>query len=103
MIVEMRTYRIRTGQLPVFLEHMAQEGMAIERPILGDLVGFYTSEIGPLNRVVHLWRYPSFEARTQRRAELARSAAWQAFVPKVLPLIEEMDNAILTPTRFSPA
>ncbi len=103
MIVEMRSYRIRVGQVPAFIGLMDREGIAIERPILGHLIGFYSSDIGALNRVVHLWAYESFEAREKRRTQLSSSPEWQAFVPKVLPLIEEMENTILTPAPFSPA
>ncbi|MES1980431.1 MAG: NIPSNAP family protein [Pseudomonadota bacterium] len=102
MIVEMRSYRIRVGQVPAFIGLMDQEGIAIEKSILGHLIGFYSSDIGALNKVVHLWAYESFGDREKRRAQLSNSPVWQAFVPKVLPLIEEMENTILTPAPFSP-
>lgn len=85
-IVELRSYILQPGKQGIFLDFMATEGMAIERPILGHLLGFYTSEIGQLNRVVHLWRYESFDERAVRRKRLAEAPAWMAFLPKVLPL-----------------
>lgn len=102
MIVEMRSYVLRPGALPEFMRLMASEGIGIERPILGDLVGFYSSEIGSINKVIHLWRYTSFEDRQQRRAQLAAAPEWLAFVPKVLPLIQDMHNELLNPAPFSP-
>jgi hypothetical protein len=102
MIVEMRTYVLHAGQQGDFLVLMEQEGIAIERRILGHLLGFYTCEIGTLNQIVHLWRYDSFEDRHQRRSSLAADPGWTAFVPKVLPLIRDMENRILTPAAFSP-
>jgi len=101
MIVELRTYVLHPGRQAEFLRLMGEEGIAIERPILGRMLGFYTSEIGPLNQVVHLWGYDSHAERDQRRARLAASPAWAAFVPKVLPMIREMDNRILTPAPFA--
>lgn len=101
MIVEMRTYVLHPGQQVRFLALMEQEGIALERPILGRMLGFYTSDIGALNQVVHMWGYDSHAERDRRRAELAASAPWQAFVPKVLPLIRDMANTILTPAAFA--
>jgi hypothetical protein len=102
MIVEMRTYVLHPGQQGRFLALMEQEGIAIERGILGHMLGFYTCEIGTLNQIVHLWSYDSFDDRAQRRARLASDPEWTAFVPKVLPLIRDMENRILTPASFSP-
>ena len=102
MIVEMRSYVLRPGTLPEFMTLMGSEGIGIERPILGDLIGFYSTEIGAINKVIHMWRYASFEDRQQRRAQLAASPEWTIFVPKVLPLIQEMHNELLNPAPFSP-
>jgi hypothetical protein len=101
-IVEMRSYVLHPGKLVAFLGLMEEEGIAIERPILGNLLGFYTSEIGELNKVVHLWGYDSFEDRSRRRVVLAQDPRWTVFVPKVLPLIQHMQNELLQPASFSP-
>lgn len=102
MIVEMRSYVLRPGCLPEFMSLMGSEGIGIEQSILGDLLGFYSTEIGVINKVIHLWRYASFEERKQRRAQLAASSEWTTFVPKVLPLIQEMHNELLNPAPFFP-
>lgn len=101
MIVEMRTYVLHPGQQGTFLGLMEREGIAIERRILGQMLGFYTSEIGTLNQIVHLWGYQDFDDRAQRRAKLAADPGWQGFVPKVLPLIRDMENRILQPAPFA--
>lgn len=101
MIVEMRAYVLHPGQQGPFLALMEREGIAIERRILGRMLGFYTCEIGTLNQVVHMWGYDGFDDRDRRRARLAADPGWQAFVPKVLPLIREMENRILKPAPFA--
>lgn len=100
MIVEMRSYVLYPGKLPAFMGLMQAEGIGIERPILGRLMGFYSSEIGSINKVVHLWAYDSFEERQRRRAVLAADPRWMAFAPRVLPLIREMHNELLNPAPF---
>lgn len=102
MLVEMRTYVLHAGKLPEFLRLMAEEGIGIEQPVLGRLLGYYSVEIGSINKVIHLWGYDSFEERQRRRALLAAQAQWNQFVPKVLPMIASMHNELLTPAPFSP-
>ncbi|MGB3067169.1 MAG: NIPSNAP family protein [Ottowia sp.] len=101
MIVEMRTYVLHAGRQAEFIRLMGEEGIKIERPILGRLLGFYTSEIGPQNQVIHLWGYESFEDRQARRTRLAASPQWTAFLPKVLPMIHDMRNQLLNPAPFA--
>lgn len=102
MIVEMRSYVLHPGKLPEFMQLMATQGIAIEQPILGRLLGFYSTEIGSINKVIHLWAYDSYEERQRRRQLLAALPAWAEFVPRVLPLIREMNNELLNPAPFSP-
>lgn len=102
MIVEERIYRIRGGKMQEYLKLVREEGIAIQKPILGNLVGYFITEIGPLSHVVHMWGYASFEDRTARRAELAQDPRWQAFIPRLTVLIESSENRILLPTDFSP-
>jgi hypothetical protein len=102
MIVEERIYRIRTGRMARYLQLVRDEGLAIQQPILGHLIGYFTTEIGPLSQVVHLWAYADLEDRARRRQQLAEDARWQAFVPKLSENIEQAENRILLPTDFSP-
>lgn len=102
MIVEQRTYTLRPGTVPEYLRLYEEEGLAIQRPILGQLVGYFFTDIGPLNQIVHMWAYEDLADRARRRDELARHPGWRAFRPKTLPLIVAQENRILAPARFSP-
>ena len=102
MIVEERIYTLEVGKAPEYLRLYEQEGLAIQTPILGNLIGYFSSEIGELNLIVHMWGYESFEERTRRRAELMADAGWQAYVAKVRPLVLRQENRILIPAPFSP-
>jgi hypothetical protein len=102
MLYEMRTYRLKTGTVPAYVKLVAEEGIALQKAYLGTLVGYFTSEIGPLNEIVHVWAYDSLDERARRRAALNADPAWQAFLPKIQALIEVMENKILLPTSFSP-
>ena len=78
------------------------EGLAIQQPILGGLIGYFTTDIGPLSEVTHLWAYADLQDRARRRQQLADDPRWQAFLPKLSENIEQAENRILVPTDFSP-
>ena len=88
--------------MPSYLQLVEEEGIAIQKEHLGGLVGYFFSEIGPLNEIVHVWAYASLDDRDRRRSALAADPRWQTFLPKIQALIEVMENKIMKPTAFSP-
>jgi hypothetical protein len=102
MIVEERTYHLAPARGPEYLRLYEQKGVAIQTRILGNLIGYFSTEIGELNCVVSMWGYASFEDRATRRAALGRDPGWQEYLPLVIPLIQRMENRILIPAPFSP-
>src|ERR1700676_5120653 len=102
MIVEQRTYTLFPGKTLEYLRLYESEGMAIQTRILGRLVGYFTTEIGTLKQIIHMWCYDSFEERARRRAEMAADAGWKAYIAKIQPLIHTQESKILNPTSFSP-
>ena len=102
MMYEMRTYRMKTGSVPAYLKIIGEEGIAIQKSYLGQLVGYFFSEIGPLNEIVHVWAYADLADRETRRTALAGDPRWQAVLQKIVPLIETMENKILKGAPFSP-
>lgn len=102
VIVDERTYTCHPGKLAAFLKVYEEKGKPIQWPILGDPVGFFVTEVGELQQVVHLWRYASFAEREERRAKLAAVPAWHEYLAAATPNLARMENRILTPTAFSP-
>ena len=100
MLVEQRTYTTHPGKLQDYLSLYESEGLSIQRPILGRMVGYYRTEHGTLNQVVHLWAYASHAEREQRRALLAEQPDWIAYLRKMLPLLQSMESRILVPAPF---
>lgn len=102
MIVEERTYRIQNGKMAEYLALVREEGLPIQEPILGHLIGYFVSEIGALSHVVHMWAYEDFQDRESRRQQLTNNPRWRGFMPKLSALIQSAENRILRPTDFSP-
>jgi hypothetical protein len=102
MFYEIRTYRLKVGTLPTYLKLVEEEGIAIQRGHLGQLIGYFQSEIGPLNQIVHIWAFASLDDRERRRNALAADPAWQLFAPKIQACLEEMESKVMRPANFSP-
>jgi hypothetical protein len=101
VIVEERIYTCHCGKASEYVKMYEAEGLAIQRPILGNLVGYFTTELGPLNQVVHLWAYASLEDRAKRRAKLLSDPSWTAYAAKVQPLVLWQENKILVPAALA--
>ena len=102
MFHEIRTYRLKNGAIPAYLRVVEEEGIAIQKRHLGTLVGYYSSEIGPINEIVHIWAFASLDDREARRGRLMADPEWLAFLPKIRDLIATAENKIMRPARFSP-
>lgn len=100
MFYEIRTYRLKNGAIPSYLKVVGNEGIAIQKKHLGTLFGYFFSEIGPINEIVHIWAYSSLDDREARRGRLAADPDWQAFLPKIRDLIEVADNKIMKAAPF---
>jgi hypothetical protein len=102
MFYEVRTYRLKNGTLPAYLKAVEDEGIAIQKEHLGQLIGYFFSEIGPINEIMHIWAFASLDDRDRRRSALAADPRWQMFLPKIRDLIEVAENKIMKPAPFSP-
>jgi len=101
VIVEMREYTLHPGKVPEYLKLYEREGLEIQRRILGRMVGYYSTEIGPsINQIVHLWAYDSLDDRIARRRQLQADPGWQAYVQKMRPMLAAQTNRILNPAPF---
>jgi hypothetical protein len=68
----------------------------------GEPFGYYSTEIGALNQIVHLWRYSSFEDRAVRRASLWQDAGWLEFVKAITPLVVAQENRLMLDAPLGP-
>jgi hypothetical protein len=102
MIVEERIYTLHPGKIGEYMRLYETEGFKVQSAILGRMVGWYTTDFGPQNQIIHMWGYDSYAERDRRRAELAANEEWQGFVAKILPLIKTQENKTLLPAPWSP-
>jgi hypothetical protein len=102
MIVEERTYTVKPGTVHQYYKDYDPRGLEIQKRILGNLIGYFHTEIGQLNKIVQLWGYDSLAEREKRRAALFEDADWLAYLQQSPDIIVEMESRILVPAPFSP-
>jgi len=102
MIYEHRTYTLPHGTMDTYLQRYERDALSLQLKHLGRLLGFFVSEIGTLNQVVHIWAYTSHADREKRRLALEADPAWTAFKETNRGSFVHQDVKILHPTSFSP-
>ena len=100
MLVEERTYTTHPGQWRPYLALYEAEGLGIQERILGRMVGYYHTEFGELNQIVHFWAYADLNERAERRAQLLADVGFQAYVKRMLPMLQGQHSRILMPAPF---
>jgi len=99
---EMRTYTTKVGQLANYVKLFETIGAPIITKYL-KLVGFWYSEVGEMNQVVHIWEYENFEDRIAKRKALYKDPEWcNDFLPTAGPMLVDQKNQILFAANFSP-
>jgi hypothetical protein len=63
-------------------------------------VGWYQSDIGGLNQILHLWGYKDAADRAARRAAMAADPAWGEYLKLSTPLLARMENQLLLNAPF---
>lgn len=97
---ELRMYRFNPGRAAGWAADF--KAIMPVREKYSKNVGIWTGEAPQPNEVLHMWAYPSLEARTKARGELFKDQEWLGFVAKGAGAIVEMNNVMLMPTDYSP-
>ena len=102
MILDERTYTLHAGKLAEFLAAYEKEGYPIQTKHLGKPFGYFITEVGTINQIVHMWAYEDMGDREQRRAALKSDPRWVKYSASVRQYIISQENKILIPAAFSP-
>ena len=104
MIIDQRTYTLAPTRRAKWFELYEKQGLPVQLRHLDGLVGFFRTEIGHCNQVVHLWKYDSVQARMDQRGAMGRDPDWQAFLAQnnELGAVTEQVSTILVPMPWSP-
>jgi hypothetical protein len=102
MIVDVRTYTLVPRKMAQYLALFEEHALPVMRRHGLDLMGYYVSQIGALNQVVHLWRYDSLADLEKKRAARDADPAWGAYLARTEGMVLMQEDKIMRPAPFSP-
>ena len=97
MIIEMRTYTLQAGTMAEAEKRFGEALPAREKH--SKLAAFWHSEIGPLNQIIHVWAYDSFEHRADVRSAASKEPGWP---PNIREFVTHQQSEVFVPAPFSP-
>jgi hypothetical protein len=98
MIHELRTYTLKAGTQAAYLKLSGELGRKIRGDRYGKLEGYWYTEFGTINQLVHLWSFADLNERDRLRAALAKDEAWnKEYIPQIRPMMLAQENKILQP------
>ena len=100
MFVEERMYTLMIGAVPEYLRLYQNDGMKVQLRHLPHMVGYYFTEVGGLNTMVHLWAYDSLDQRDECRAAMQVDPDWKKYLEKSRPLMETQETRIMKAAPF---
>ena len=96
-VYEMRVYTYKPGSMPEVINRWAS---AIpHREEYSPLAAAMSSEIGDLNKWIHIWPYKDLNDRSKVRAEAIQNPNWP---PPTREFLVKQENKLMVPSSFSP-
>lgn len=100
MFVEERVYGLKPGRIPEYFALYEAKGMVPQRRYLPCMLGYYASEMGDLNEVIHLWGHESLDAREFNREQMKADPEFQAYWHEVREIVVAQRTRIMKPAPF---
>lgn len=99
-IYEVRTYYVKPKAFAEFLQ-LTSEYIHLKSDANSKLNGYWTSDIGGVNEVTHIWEYDSYAQRAEARKALQQDQTWiNKYIKKMLKMLVKQDNFVMTPVPW---
>lgn len=103
MIYDMRIYDIQPGRLEEYMAAVREVGLPVRQRYGVKLAGWYYTEVGPLNRVVHIWAFRDWAHMNEAKQQFRNDPDWkERYLPRVIGIIERQSNQVMHAPDFSP-
>jgi hypothetical protein len=100
MLHEIRSYTLIPGKVNEYLKLAEEVSLPIRKNDAGVLLGWFYSEIGELNKLVHIWEWKDLEERQRQRVVLRARPGWvDVYNPQVDRLVYRREVEIIKPER----
>ena len=101
MIYDMRTYDIAMGKTPEYMAAVREVALPVRESYGVKLGGWYYTDIGALNKVVHIWAYRDYTHFEEAREAFRTDERWlNDYVPRVKGIVLRQENQIMHASDF---
>ena len=101
MIYDMRTYDIAMGKTPEYMAAVREVALPVRESYGVKLAGWYYTDIGALNKVVHIWAYRDYTHFEEAREAFRTDERWlNDYVPRVKGIVLRQENQIMRASDF---
>jgi hypothetical protein len=94
-VLDLRIYTTRQRGVAEFLRLQEQEMLPIQLRHIAPPIGYWTTEIGPQDEVVHLWEFDSLADMEARRDARNRDPDWAAYLERTEGLFVHQETSIV--------
>ena len=103
MIYDMRIYDLKPGSVPEYMKAVEEVAFKIRQDQGIKLAGWYYTDVGPLNRIVHIWGYRDYSHFEESREKVRSAPRWtKEYLPRVKDLIISQQDMIVKGANFFP-
>ena len=103
MIYDFRVYTFKPGGINTYMKAVEEFSISIRAKYGVKLAGWYYSDIGELNQVVHIWGYRDHAHLEEAKAQVAKDPDWTGkYLPAVAGLLESQKTYLMLSPDFAP-
>ena len=97
----MRTYDIAMGKTPEYMAAVREIALPVRESYGVKLAGWYYTDVGALNRVVHIWAYRDYAHFEEAREAFRTDERWvNDYVPRVKGIVLRQENQLMLASDF---
>jgi hypothetical protein len=94
-LVDLRVYTIRLRKMAEFIDVFDRLAMPVQLKYLGRPLGMFTSAVGPLNQITHLWGFDDMGEFERRHAARDKDPDWPAYLKASEHLITAQETRLI--------
>ena len=101
MIYDFRVYTLKPGATADYMAAVKEVALPLRQKYGIKLAGWYYSDVGDLNQVVHIWGYR--DHMKEAKAQVNSDPDWTGkYTPRVRGLIESQKTYLMLSPDFAP-
>ncbi len=103
MIYDYREYTLMPEKTTEYMAAVREVAKGIREKYGIKLAGWYYSDVGELNKVVHIWAFRDHEHMKEAKAQVAADPDWTGkYLPRVHGLIQSQKTYLMLSPDFAP-